>query len=185
MKKIPFIIVLLVIATSLAAPLTVLAGETPRQIAGTGGRQIAQVTMQESLRPPNATNFALDTSRPESRAAVGNIVLQIVAGSLIYAAGPFAVLMIAVGGLRYVISHGDQTQMDGAKKTITWAIIGLIVIIVSYAVVNNIINIISSTGAPGTQAGGQPAGGGTQTPATPTGQGAPPASGTPAGGAAK
>jgi flagellar basal body-associated protein FliL len=161
MKKIPFIIVLLVIVMSMTAPLTVLAADTTGQTAETGGRRIAQVTLEEDLRPPNATNFQLDTSSTQSRAAIGNIVLQLIAGSLIYAAGPFAVLMIAIGGFRYVISHGDQTQMDGAKKTITWAIIGLIVIILSYAIVTNIIKIASSTGTQGTQTSGQPQGDGT------------------------
>jgi hypothetical protein len=61
-----------------------------------------------------------------------------------------AVLMLAVGGFQYVISHGDQNQMEGAKKTITWAIIGLLIIIVSYAIVTNVIAILSTTGPIGT-----------------------------------
>jgi hypothetical protein len=59
-----------------------------------------------------------------------------------------------------VISHGDQTQMENAKKTITMAIVGLLIIIVSYAIVRNVINVIRDTGvtASPTSTSGSPAG---------------------------
>ena len=102
---------------------------------------IAQVPLDPRYKP----EYAVDIT-PESGSNVpvstANIILQLIAGSLIYAAGPIAVFMLAIGGLRYTISHGDQNQMEGAKKTITWAIIGLVVIIVSFAIVQSIITII-------------------------------------------
>lgn len=103
----------------------------------------AQVKMDPTLKPEFAPSFTVDSKNPAQGAVA---ILQIIAGSLIFAAGPLAVLMIAFGGLRYVTSHGEQNQMDGAKKTITYAVIGLLVIIVSYAIVTNIITIISATG---------------------------------------
>jgi hypothetical protein len=161
MKKLPFIIVLIVIVTALAVPVVSYAQGTAQG-----------VKIDDSLRPENAPVFPLDTSTTSSRAAVGNIVLQLIAGSLIYAAGPVAVFMIAMGGFRYVISHGDQTQMEGAKKTIMWAIIGLVVIIVSYAIVTNIIRIAETTGQTSTS----------QTSGSGGGQSAPPSQTAPSGG---
>ncbi|HLG25655.1 MAG TPA: pilin [Candidatus Gracilibacteria bacterium] len=108
----------------------------------------AQVTMQEDLRP----GYAVNITGGSGRASVANIILQMIAGSLIYAAGPIAVLMIAFGGFRYVTSHGDQNQMEEAKKTITWAAIGLVVIILSWAIVTNVITILSTTGTVGDDA---------------------------------
>jgi hypothetical protein len=102
----------------------------------------AAVQIVDDLKPGYAAEIPLAVG---NRAAPINVILQLIAGSLIYAAGPAAVLMIAIGGFRYVVSHGDTTQMEGAKKTIMWAIIGLLVIIVSYAIVTNIINIASTT----------------------------------------
>lgn len=107
----------------------------------------AQVQIKGDLLPGYAATLPKTTDG--SRATPINIILQLIAGSLIYAAGPAAVLMIAIGGFRYVASHGDQTQMEGAKKTIMWAIVGLLVIIVSYAIVTNIINIVATTGTVG------------------------------------
>jgi hypothetical protein len=103
----------------------------------------AQVQLDPNLRPGYAANIEAPGG---NRAAVTNAILQLIAGGLIYAAGPMAVLIIAWGGLQYVTSHGDQTKMENAKKTIMWAIIGLLVIIISWAVVSNIITIIAETG---------------------------------------
>ena len=108
----------------------------------------AQVTMQSDLRP----EYAVNITGGSNRASVANIILQMIAGSLIYAAGPIAVLMIAFGGFRYVTSHGDQNQMEEAKKTIVWAVIGLIVIIISWAIVVNVTTLISGTGLTGSDA---------------------------------
>ncbi len=109
----------------------------------------AAVQENPELKP----EFAADIiNRAGSRANAVNIILQLIAGSLIYAAGPLAVLMIAWGGSSYVTSHGDQTKMEAAKKTIMWAIFGLLIIVVSYAIVTNIIVIISTTGHVGTEA---------------------------------
>jgi hypothetical protein len=146
MKKTIIIYFLLITVWALFAPLTVNAA----------------VTMQEDLRPGYAVNLPVTGTGTVASANAGNVVLQMIAGSLIYAAGPLAVLMLAIGGFRYVISHGDQTQMEGAKKTITYAIIGLVVIIVSYAIVSNIINVIqrtpeSATTTPATTTTGTPA----------------------------
>ena len=47
--------------------------------------------------------------------------------------------MIIIGGFRYVTSQGDQTQMQSAKNTILYAVIGLIVAIAAYAIVSFVV----------------------------------------------
>lgn len=107
----------------------------------------AQVQLPDELHPNYAPVVVI---KGGSSADYGNYFFQLIAGSLLYLAGPIAIAMIAVGGLRYVVSHGDQTQMEGAKKTLQWAIIGLLVIIFSYAIIKGIISIIlTETPAPG------------------------------------
>jgi len=48
--------------------------------------------------------------------------------------------MIIVGGIRYATSNGDQSAVKGAKDTILYAVVGLIVALVAYAIVNFVIN---------------------------------------------
>lgn len=51
-------------------------------------------------------------------------------------AGIVAVLFIIWSGVRFIISRGDEIQVGKAKKTMTYAIAGLLIIILSFAVVN-------------------------------------------------
>lgn len=135
MKKIPLIIILITVITAILLPVVAEASGQ--------NRLIALEQLPEDLRPQYAVDIPY--KKGDDATQRGNIILQLIAGSLIYAAGPIAVLMIAIGGFRYVISHGEQSQMEEAKKNITWAVIGLLVIIVSYAIVENVIRISSTT----------------------------------------
>ncbi|MBU0667941.1 pilin [Patescibacteria group bacterium] len=110
-------------------------------LAASQNNLIAQVKLDTSYKPEYAVSIT-PPSGSHVPTSTANIILQMIAGSLIYAAGPLAVFMLAIGGLRYVVSHGDQNQMESAKKTIMWAIIGLVVIIVSFAIVQSVIMII-------------------------------------------
>ncbi len=56
-------------------------------------------------------------------------------------AGIIALFLVILGGIKYITSGGDPKAADGAKKTITWALIGLIVILMSFAVLNIIAGI--------------------------------------------
>lgn len=46
----------------------------------------------------------------------------------------FAVIMIIIGGFRYVASAGNEDQAEVAKETITKAIIGLAVVILAFVI---------------------------------------------------
>ena len=50
--------------------------------------------------------------------------------------GALAVLFIVIGGLQYMTASGDEKKTGVAKKTITYAIIGLLLVILSLAIVN-------------------------------------------------
>lgn len=56
-----------------------------------------------------------------------------------YIIGALAVLMIIIGGMRYITSNGDQAQVTSAKNTILYSVIGLIVAIMAYAIVHFVI----------------------------------------------
>ena len=58
---------------------------------------------------------------------------------LLFLMGSVSVIMIIIGGFRYVTSQGDQTQMQSAKNTILYAVIGLIVAIAAYAIVSFVV----------------------------------------------
>lgn len=55
---------------------------------------------------------------------------------LLFVLGAVAVIMIIIGGFKYVTSNGDSNNIQSAKNTILYAIIGIIVAIMAYAIVN-------------------------------------------------
>lgn len=63
------------------------------------------------------------------------VVKQVITYALIFA-GVVAVLMIAYAGIRYITSRGDPKAVEGAQNTVTWAVIGLVVILLSFVVIN-------------------------------------------------
>lgn len=58
---------------------------------------------------------------------------------LLFIIGAVAVIMIIIGGIKYVTSNGDQGSVQSAKNTIMYAVIGLIVAIIAYAIVNFVV----------------------------------------------
>jgi cytochrome bd-type quinol oxidase subunit 2 len=66
--------------------------------------------------------------------------------------GVIAVVMIIVGGLRYITSGGDQTRVGGAKTTILYALVGLVVVVLAQLIVHFVIN--QATSAAGTSGSG-------------------------------
>lgn len=65
--------------------------------------------------------------------------VQNIVNILIAVIGVVAVIMLIVGGFRYVFSQGNEKAVQGAKDTILYAIIGLIVAILAFAIVNFVI----------------------------------------------
>jgi cytochrome bd-type quinol oxidase subunit 2 len=53
--------------------------------------------------------------------------------------GVIAVIMIIVGGLRYITSGGDQNKVASAKNTLMYAIIGLIVVALAQLIVHFVL----------------------------------------------
>lgn len=64
------------------------------------------------------------------------VVFTKVVNTILYVLGAIAVIMIVIGGIRYVTSGGDASGVTAAKNTILYAVIGLIVAILAYAIVN-------------------------------------------------
>ena len=54
--------------------------------------------------------------------------------------GVIAVIMIIVGGLKYITSGGESGKVSGAKTTIMYALIGLVVVALAQLVVHFVLN---------------------------------------------
>ena len=88
----------------------------------------------------NGLNDACSNNACNTGSTLGGI-LGNVANVLIYLVGAVAVIMIIIGGLRYVTSNGDAKQAESARNTVLYASIGLVVAGAAYAVVLFVLKI--------------------------------------------
>ena len=58
--------------------------------------------------------------------------------------GSVSVIMIIIGGFRYIISGGDSTGVTAAKNTILYAIVGLVIVLFSQVIVRFVISNVST-----------------------------------------
>ena len=66
-------------------------------------------------------------------------LFQSISNALILIIGAVSVLMVIIGALRYTLSAGSPQATAGAKDTILYAIIGVIVAILAYAIINFVL----------------------------------------------
>lgn len=59
--------------------------------------------------------------------------------------GIVAVIMILVGGFKYITSGGDSGNITSAKNTIVYAIIGLVIVALAQFVVKFVLNKVVTT----------------------------------------
>lgn len=59
--------------------------------------------------------------------------------------GIIAVIMIIVGGLKYITSGGDSSKVGSAKNTLLYAIIGLIIVALAQIIVHFVIGKATSS----------------------------------------
>lgn len=53
--------------------------------------------------------------------------------------GFIAVMMIIYAGILYITAQGEQDKVDKAKKIITYSVVGILIILLSYAIVSTIL----------------------------------------------
>lgn len=71
----------------------------------------------------------------------GSIFTNII-NALLFIIGALSVVMLIYGGIRYTTSGGNSNSVTAAKNTIIYAIIGLIVAFLAFAVVNWVLNTL-------------------------------------------
>jgi hypothetical protein len=61
---------------------------------------------------------------------------------LLFVVGVLSVIMIIVGGLRYVVSGGNTSAVSAAKTTVLYAIVGVVIAFLAYALVNFVLSAL-------------------------------------------
>ena len=59
--------------------------------------------------------------------------------------GLVAVIMIVIGGVNYMTSQGDPIKVTKGKKTMITGIVGLLIALLAFAIVNFVLNALQQT----------------------------------------
>jgi cytochrome bd-type quinol oxidase subunit 2 len=99
----------------------------------------------------DAANFVPGT-QPTNLPAGGDlgVLLTRVINYFIGLAGLIAVVMLVLGGYRYLSSGGNEEQVTKAKHTILYAIVALTVLAISFSLIYTITRTLRSFDDPGT-----------------------------------
>ena len=106
-------------------------------LALTGFSAVSAMTLQEGAEAARCDGCPADL--------FGNSgVFKQVTNTILYIVGIIAVIMLIIGGIRYVISGGDSKKVTDAKNTVLYAIIGLVIAFLAFAIVNFVITALPS-----------------------------------------
>ncbi len=72
-------------------------------------------------------------------------IFETVTNILLFLIGAISVIMLIIGGIRYVVSGGDQAAVTSAKNTILYAIVGIVVAFLAYAAVTFVIDSLTAS----------------------------------------
>jgi preprotein translocase subunit SecY len=93
-------------------------------------------------RPPDSLPSLDDGSGGLDAESKANYLIFSIIDIILVLAGILAVFFITMAGVRLTVSSGSQDQIDGAKRMLMWSILGLLAVILSWAIVTNVVNIV-------------------------------------------
>lgn len=97
----------------------------------------AQSEVQEGI------NSAKGTGVPEAALFGANSIFTKVVNVLLFIIGAISVIMLIWGGIRYTTSAGNSASVTAAKNTIMYAIIGLVIAFLAYAIINWVLGQVN------------------------------------------
>jgi hypothetical protein len=144
MKRILFLRPLLLVAISIIASLSVVALNPALVHADSVSDGLNQLK--------NDTGNAYPTSVAGDKLTPSQILGKIIEISLGIAFA-IAVIMVIYGGFQYITSAGNEEKATSARKTLLYAGIGLVIILLSFVMVSTLLNFVTKGGTGGTSGG--------------------------------
>jgi len=89
---------------------------------------------------PNSTICTSNNGTTES-------VIKTVVNTLLYIVGIVSVVVVIIGGFMYTLSSGDSANVTKAKNTIVYALVGLVIAFLAYAIVNWVLGVFGPSAA--------------------------------------
>lgn len=137
-KKIKNYLVALAMVAAAGAPVVFAASASANAITDSVCSGVNTAT--DSGTGLSGSSGCTSTDATTKVADIARLVINIL--SIIV--GVVAVVMIIIGGFKYITSGGDSGKVGGAKNTLIYAIIGLILVALAQVIVNIVLSKSSS-----------------------------------------
>lgn len=99
----------------------------------------ASVRAAEALKRGSVITLPLQLGSIEPSELIGRVI-----GAVLGVVGAITLLLFVSSGLSWMLAAGDAKKIDQAKKTIVWAVIGLVSIFAAYAVLNLVLQTFTT-----------------------------------------
>ncbi len=96
------------------------------QVPNSQGNQDVEITGPTQVQGDESSFFA---------------TLQIVNDYLRFAVGIVCMVVLVIGGFKLMTAQGDPEKMKQGNKLLMWALIGILIAILSYAVIRLVVNL--------------------------------------------
>lgn len=96
--------------------------------------QVSAVTVFDNCSGANQ-----DTAVCKSTGDSATNMITIIINTLLTVLGMISVIMIVIGGIRYTTANGDPGTLKTARETIIYSVVGLIVAMLAFAIVNFVV----------------------------------------------
>lgn len=126
------------ISMSLAA-LVCLVALTPA-VATVSAQSKADICQGIGLTAGTNSNDCKDPSgSPDVNSTIRTVI-----NLLSLVVGVVAVIMVIVGGLKYILSSGDSNSINSAKNTVLFALVGLAIVALAQVIVRFVVNRVTA-----------------------------------------
>ena len=99
-------------------------------------KQLALSIGGQQLTLPGQINTLVQSTTNYGNGNTLQGIISFVIGAVLTVAILLAFFFLLIGGIKWIMSGGDKKQLENAQKTIQYALIGLIVVLLSFFIIN-------------------------------------------------
>ena len=110
--------------------------------AQTGPQTDYYCTQYGGIPVPSAFCRGLFSLGPAGKLTFTGFVTSVI-DILLWIVGILAVLFIIIGGIRYILSSGNEEAAEAAKKMIIHAVLGVVIVILSFVMIRIIVSALT------------------------------------------
>ena len=122
-----------ILSSLLIIPIMALSVSAALQINNVNVVRATEMTLSGGVSSSQADDVPKDLA--------GDVFKNIV-NILLFIIGAVSVIMLIYGGIRYTTSGGNTNSVTAAKNTVIYSIVGLVISILAYAIVNFVVTNI-------------------------------------------